>query len=344
MRIGLLTYHNSFNYGAVIQSYATTRILKEMGHIVEFINIQQSEDRKIKHLVFLKKTIQFNRFMRNYYPMQTQRFYTIDELRAYCFDFDCLMVGSDQTWNPAISREKCIAYFLDFGSPTIRRISYASSFGFSAWPSEFNHLVPEVRNALDHFDSISVRESSGQRILKEVFSKNSSLVLDPTMLHRDYSEITGDIKYNGEICCYLLNRTSEQLNFAKFLGREYNMKPTMISNVYPLRGFHYVYPPSLQNWLKHIGGAKLVITDSFHGVVFSLLYHRNFVVITPDNGRTSRLYDLLSSLGLENRFFTDYTKIVDSKIWESSIDFESIDTMIESQRQHSIAYLKSALQ
>ena len=142
----------------------------------------------------------------------------MEELRKAKLDYDCLLVGSDQTWNPLISREQCLAYFLDFGGDQVRRVSFASSFGVNMWPESHKELLPAIDKLLHRFSGISVREVTGQNILKQQFSLDSSLVLDPTMLHSSYAEITSSITPNHRIVCYLLNRNDCQLDMARYLS------------------------------------------------------------------------------------------------------------------------------
>lgn len=343
MKIGLITYHYSQNYGAVMQTYATCRILKEMGHEVEIINIRQLEKRKLRHLIFIPKYRNFKNFMKKFYPKQTPLIQTIKELRDIEFDYDCLMVGSDQVWNPMISLDKCLAYFLDFGKSNIKRISYASSFGISQWPQNDSVLTRNVTKALDKFDAISTREKTGQELLKKTFKKESQLVVDPTLLHENYNEITGNIEETDNIVCYLLNRTNDQIRASHFIKKELNKKTQIITSVYPILGLDWIYPPSIEDWIKYIGGAKLVITDSFHGIVFSLIYRRNFVVIAVNNGRNSRLIDLLKMVGLENRYFTSFEDIRKNNIYKTDIDYTNISLILETKSKESIAFLHNNL-
>ena len=177
MRIGLLTYHHSANYGAVMQSYATCRALKELGHEVEFINFRQDEKRSNSSIIFYFKIKVFDRFMETFYPSETKVIQSMDDLNAIASNYDCLMVGSDQVWNPGISQSKCLAYFLDFGESDIRRISYASSFGISKWPEQYQSLLPSINSSLHRFCSISVREETGKYLLNSLFKLNSQVVL-----------------------------------------------------------------------------------------------------------------------------------------------------------------------
>lgn len=343
MKIGLITYHHSNNYGAVLQSYATYKALSMLGHEVELINIRQTEKKKIRHVVFGLKNLQFKMFMRKFYPKETPYIDNIQSLKKIKFKYDCLLVGSDQVWNPNISQDKCLAYFLDFGPNSIRRISYASSFGISIWPPSKEYLIPDITKALQRFYQISVRENTGKELLLNKFNINATVVVDPTMLHYDYSEITGDIKYNQDIICYLLNRTKEQFEISKYISAKLNTPLKLISNIYPIKGFKYVYPPSIKKWIQYIGGAKFVITDSFHGAVFSLLYKRNFIVVAVENGRNSRLIDLLKTVGLENRYITNLNEAKSLIDKLGNIDYSKIDPIINANRKHSWDFLKNSL-
>lgn len=343
MRIGLITYHHSNNYGAILQSYATYRALNELGHDVEFINIQQQERKKLRHLAFIFKTLSFKKFRKKFYPKETQYIKNMEELKEAKFNYDCLIVGSDQVWNPNISLDKCLAYFLDFGDINVHRISYASSFGISKWPDNKKNIIPLISKLLKKFDSISVREKTGQDLLLTQFGVHSQIVLDPTMLHKDYNEIANNIEKKNDIICYLLNRTEEQLKASRYISLITKHPLKLISNIYPIPGFKYVYPPSIQKWIKYIGGAHLVITDSFHGLVFSLLYRRNFIILAVENGKNSRLLDLLDLLGLQDRYFTSLEQLKENYKNIKEIDYTKIGTIIEKKRNESWAFLKKSL-
>lgn len=343
MKIGLLTYHHSANYGAMLQSYATAQTLKELGHEVEFINLQQPEKKSPIGFLYFFRNLKYKRFREKYYPPETVKVSTKAELDEVAKKYDCLLVGSDQTWNPQISKDYYYAYFLNFGDKNIKRISYASSFGFSEWPLEIADLKQEVQDSLRKFLALSVRETTGQKLLQEEFGIQAQVVVDPTMLRLGYDEITGNINDNHKLCCYILNRTSEQMDFVRYLGKELGKKPVVLNNILPQKGCKYVYPPSVEKWIRMIGGADIVVTDSFHGAVFSILYRRNFIVVTPRTARISRLVDLLRTLGLENRIFYTVEDLEVAKPWLKPIDYARVNSIIEQKREQSYKYLSDAL-
>jgi len=344
MKIGLLTYHHSVNYGAILQSYATAKTLKDLGHEVEFINIHQSERLGPIWWAYIFRTMSVHRFIEKYYPQETQHIASIDQLKAMSLEYDCLVVGSDQTWNPLISKDWYEAYFLNFGGGDVKRISYASSFGFSEWPAEINSLKKTILDCLSRFNAISIRETSGVQLLKKEFCIEAQIVVDPTMLLTSYNDITGPITSNNKFYCYILNRTAEQLDFARKLGKEIGKKPVFLNNIMPVSGFTYMYPPSVKKWIQCIGGAECMVTDSFHGVVFSILYNRNFIVLTPNTKQVARLYDLMKILGLEDRFFTNPQMAWESKVWQKNVDWDAVNKKIKYLRNKSLDFLKNNLE
>lgn len=343
MKIGLLTYHNSTNYGAVLQTYATCRALLELGHEVEIIDFRQDEKKSSRSFVFYFKVKNFWRFMGERYPRLTEPIATIEELKARKWDYDCLIVGSDQVWNPQIALDKLEAYFLNFGDDNLKRFSYASSFGIAEWPQNKDNLISVIKKDLSCFNAISVREETGQKIIKETFGLDSKVVLDPTLLHRDYKELIGEIKPNHEIINYLLYRSPKQLEIIKHLSAMMGKKPRMISTIHYVKGFTYTYPPSIEAWLRYMSGAEYVMTDSFHGLAFSLIFNKQFIVISPNNGRNSRLLNLLKSVGLEHRHYFDTDEIPYEKILEEKIDYIEVSKRLGALRDRSWDYLKNAL-
>lgn len=347
MKIGLLTYHHSINNGAMLQAYATAKALKSLGHEVCFIDLRQPEpqhsgvSKYIVNAIYFKRDIAVKRFKSKFYPPLTRQYLSVEELRANPPVVDCLVVGSDQVWNPDISKEMAMAYFLDFGEEKVKRFSYASSFGVSSWPK--SDITSKVQKALDRFDSLSVREATAIYILKETFEKESVLVVDPTMLFRDYTELTGNISESREVVCYKLNRTPEFFRNIGAVKHLTGIPVRLLNNSYPVRGLRYTYPPSVEEWIRRIGGAQYVITDSFHGVAFSLLYHRKFAVIKNNNGKDSRMLDLLRAVGLEDRAYDSVKALQEDRKWMDSIDYSKVDTCVNEMREQSWNYLKNAL-
>lgn len=348
MKIGLLTFHHSSNIGAMMQTYATCRALKELGHEVVIVDIRQPENKHhgIKKLastiLFGKHQYDLNRFEKDYYPPLTKRYYSVDELKNDPPKVDCLVVGSDQTWNPDISKEMSMAYFLDFGSDKLRRFSYASSFGAGSWEREDDETT-SVHDALHKFQNISVRERTGVAICKDVFNIEAKLVVDPTLLFKGYPEITGRIRERNELLCYKIKRNEDFYNNIGNVKKSMGIPARLLNNPIPVRGLKYTYFPSVKEWIERVGGAKFVLTDSFHGVAFSLNYERQFVVIKNHTIRDARFVDLLTELGLESRIYNSVEEIGKKDRWREPIDYKCVNPILDKLRASSWEYLKEAL-
>lgn len=346
MKIGLLTYHYSDSYGATLQTFATITALRKLGHEVEIIDLRLERKESLLHkVIFLKRNTAFKKLWQKIYPKVSVNYPSHEDLKSASINYDCLLVGSDQTWNPRISGNNAIAYFLDFGDEKTKRMSYASSFGFSSWNTQYENLVPQIKALLHSFDAVSVREKTGKDILKNKFGIDSDIVLDPTLLlgQEDYMKITGPIKQTENFVTFLMHRSKSQLQKVLELGNVLEKKPNMMSSIFPFKGYTYNYPPSVENWLKKIGGARFIVTDSFHGLVFSILFKRDFVVITPDIGLNSRIVDLLETIGLSDRYFLDTDDIPYKKIINSPIDYTEAYKKLEYEKGKSWNFLVNNL-
>ena len=306
MKIALLTIWHEKNYGAELQAYATIKILQQLGYDVEMIDIRLSD----LHRSNLKGKI--GNYISKFGPSQrkfekfwktyipvSQRYRSLGDLQNDPPVADVYMVGSDQVWNPDIVKDFTNVYFLDFGSDKIKRVSFASSFGVSTWKRQ--EMIENVRTLLRRFAYISCREDSGVKILKDVFDITAEHVLDPTIL---------------------LGLSVINANWSK------NILGTIIWN-----------RNSLEGWIKDIAEAKFVITPSFHGVAMSIVHHRNFAVLVAQKDRATRIFSLLSQLGLQDRVFYSIEELDSAKPWNQTIDYTEIDEKLKELRKNSIAYL-----
>ena len=345
MKIALITYHYSNNKGAFLQTYALCKFLISEGHELQIIDIRQKE-----HTAWYTKVIKailvglrLRREMKVLYPPLTRRYLSVSDLRTDPPQADCYIVGSDQVWNPNISGDLKFAYYLDFGSVDTRRISYASSFGLSVWSRTDQFEIDSIRKCLSLFDSLSVREREGVRICNEVFGVSPTLVLDPTFLNDSYEEITGMVSERKQIVCYKINKTNDFWANISILGNCLHMPITLLNYNFPKIGFRYVFPPSLRTWMRYISSASMIVTDSFHGTAFSIIYKKEFILILNHNDRDSRLINLVDQVGLNCRCFNSVEQAVKSRIWETPIDYEAVYEKLSKLRIDSINYLHNAL-
>ena len=348
MNVKLLTIWREKNYGAELQAYATIKILKELGHQVEMINIRLSDCRKgnfnqkIFDLisVFTPGYRKFLRFWNKYIPT-TKRYRTEQELHNNPPAADVYIVGSDQVWNPELTGRFSLLYFLSFGEGTIKRISFASSFGTTLW--KYQELTSKVKSLLARFDCVTCRENSGVELLKSTFNISAENVMDPTLVLGDFSELVQNIKEKNTLLYYPLGTDEELESFSNKLSQELNLLP--VNNAKRTYVFNKLEwdRVGIEEWIRNIAESQFVVTRSFHGLVFSILFHKRFAIVASKNGRNTRIMNLLSQLGLNKYYFENFNSLYESKIWETEIDYSIIDNKLNKLRTQSINALKRAL-
>lgn len=346
MKVSIITYHDEDNYGATLQAYATYKAVEELGHNAEIIDLHMAhiDDLLSKGLFFLKR-YRFNQFRRKYLPCKTKLYTTVEELRKNPPVSDVYLVGSDQTWNPAISKQYALAYFLDFGKDNQKRISYASSFGTSSWLDSYDAPKESVKRLLSRFSSLLVREDTAVDICKKEFCLNAEQVVDPVLLFPSYPELTGSIKQTNDIVIYKILNDPGFYKRAVELGRLFGCDVKSIGSMRRPKGIKTSYPERIEKWVSNIAGAKYVFTDSFHGTVLSLLYHKQFVVYVGEKKKLSRITSLLGLVNLSERIVSDTDSIVSiQKLLVKPINYSEVDRVINEQRVRSMNLLKYSIE
>lgn len=354
MKIGILTFHWSNNYGAVIQAYALLSKLKELGYDACII------DRQIRYNGVLRRLFHRYSYQHHYswnvFNKERKRVFSpiSNPYKSHAdlvnnFDnekFDAVIVGSDQVWRWGMMGNN---YFLDFlGDGSTRRYSYAASFGLSKWEGT-EEKRKEISSLLKQFNAISVRENSGVQICRETFGVDAQLVLDPTLLHdRSFYESTllkgKPLKSNGKVVSYILgkkykNQVLQISEWAKIKGLKHNELFWTSLDIPSLIGrseFHFLHV-DLTTWLDEIRNAEYVITNSFHATVFCILFEKKFVVLESPGGGRDRLLTLFTSLGIGNRM-VESVDHVDS-ILSTQIDYTSIKDRHKGLKLNSIEFL-----
>lgn len=369
-RIAILTQPLGGNYGGVIQNYALQQILLRKGFEVETVNRVAKESWlynilfKIKNHLYHKPKGRFKRIFSKrenkivkeeiYRFIDTKMFVsenidTTSKLREYfkikrC---DTVIVGSDQTWRPSYS-PNIYNYYLDFlkNDEKLKKIAYASSFGVDKW--EYSQIeTRKVKKLVKNFGAISVREKSGIDLCKNYLGVESEFVLDPTLLlkREDYIalfNIENREKREG-VFSYLLDKNDTKVNvledIAKHLGKKifYNQpKRSMNDNINFTKIEDYVYP-SLESWLASFYDADFIVTDSFHGTVFSIIFNKPFLAIVNEDRGASRFHSLLKELELEDRLISDVRNL-ELKAREN-IDYCRVNKKLEELRERSESFL-----
>lgn len=375
MKVGILTQPLYCNYGGMLQCFALQTVLKSLGH--EAIVLQREFDREesisvrdlaiyyFKHFAKLllgresswhykasfdrKRYIAKNTslFVEKWINPKTDHCYTTMQLKEAVdsLQLDAIVVGSDQVWRPDYS--PCIHnYFLDFleENTQIKKLAYAASFGSDKWFFS-PKLTSECSMLIKRFDAISVRESSAVRMCRDYFGVKATHVLDPTMLidKSIYEALVPHPKSRGELFCYLLDRSSEKQaikeNIAKETGyKTFENMPELFDSTYNLYGEieRCVYPPT-EDWISAFIEAKMVVTDSFHGCVFSIIFNKPFWVIGNSGRGMARFQSLLSLFDLENRMISSSS--ICHQNWATPIDWSPVVSRLKRFKAEAYSFL-----
>lgn len=313
MKICTITCQHAYNYGARLQTYALAHYLQQQGHEVEVIDYRPDYMRGDVPLLFwpglsvkqwAKLILQFpsrlrakrrhpyfDDFSKAYIPLTKRIYWSIDELRDDAPKADMYIAGSDQIWNTEFRNGTDPGYYLDFGTPTIRRISYAASF---ATPDILPSAREFVRNNLARFDALSVREHSALAIV-ESLGYTATEVLDPVFLLSkqqwlDLADETG--KGERYVLVYDFMNSPKVREQAKHIAAAQNLKIFTIGDKrlrYADRNYIYASPPAFLGLIRH---AAHIVSNSFHGTAFAKLFGIPYTVVDREDGLNIRMRDL----------------------------------------------------
>lgn len=356
MRIGLLTLQIHRNYGGTLQNFALQKVLRELGHDPITINRRPPRN-EVRYWLSLVKYCIYKIFRRDvsgvFYFMHTkmgQKFYPFvkkyirlttpvsnysnDILKKY--NCDIVIVGSDQVWRRGFFPPDFIRnYFGEFlGDNPIPRIAYAASFGVGEWDYEIE-LTYKCKKLANRFTAISTREDSGVKLCNDYLSYSGAVgVLDPTMLLDldDYLELCTDVpqKHNNFLFAYILDPNEENIRIINSLSVKLKLTPIIVS-----AEFQSKY--SVEEWISFFRDADFVITDSFHGTVFSIIFNKQFRTISNGQRGNERIFSLFNRFDLYDRIIS-YDKIDLIK----DIEYSKINDKVKQWQVKSFQFLKDA--
>lgn len=373
-KIGVLTQPLHDNYGGLLQAYALKEVLLDLGHEVVIINRRKKETSKVKKVIsyiysvlkgkvkknsFLNEELlsrisyNTNHFRSKYLPEVSERIVDNKGMRNIGeSDFDVFIVGSDQCWRPRYS-PSITNYYFDFieNNNSVKRLSFAASFGVGFW--EYNPTDTDYcKRLIKKFDAISVREDSGIKLVKDYLDRNDAIhVVDPTMLLSisHYKDLMRKEKASlspGTIFTYILDKNEEKQSFVSKIEKHLKSKSF---EVYPKKRFKnetvnnnnvfdFVFPSPAQ-WLQAYDDASFVIADSFHGIVFSILFNIPFIALGNKARGLARFTSLLKMFGLENRLVTNISEENIEDLLKSKIDWNKVNIILEKERIKAIKFL-----
>lgn len=357
-KIGILTWHHYDNFGSALQAYALQTFLVNCGYTVEIINyrkVPKIEEIKIIIKYVLGKLFSLLRtnvnksygfeVFRTDYLFETKVFTEKSIIGQYCNRYQCVICGSDQIWAPNVFDP---IYMLDFVPDEIPKISYAASIGLNEIPCD---LVETYKRLLTRFRAISVREKTGSALLEQACGIKSEVVLDPTLLINVecWKKIERKIKRNDKyIFCYFLNKNHKYKVAVQSYAKRTSTEVIGCSS-----------NPEDKDWMTVLGAnagpreflwlihhADTVFTDSYHGTIFSLLYHKKFITFerfesTDRICQNSRIYQLADFFEISQRIIR-ITK--DTEILIDNYDYSIFEQRLKGLREKSKNYLQKALE
>lgn len=373
MKVSVITLHNVNNYGSVLQTYATQKILETLGCEVEFVDYwraNQTPRKKAEALLESNTLKRFQRiwgctagmkevttrlleqyvktrklpprqFLEKYTTLTPQAYHTFAELQANPPKADVYMTGSDQVWNSMWNEGIDLPLYLAYAPEGKKRIAFAASIGMEKLNPE---EIPEMQDLLRKYSAISMRESSGVEQLAQI-GISSELILDPTlMLNGDqWREIAvfREKKRQPYLLIYQLNKNPEMDRYAEELAAHNNWQIVRIgySRSAKKKAGFCAMCPSVEAFLGYFVNAEHVLTDSFHATAFSLNLGKMFTVIMPPRFGT-RIANILNLTGTQDRLLQDYQ---DFTIADREYDAASVQKILDTERSKGITFLQHAL-
>ena len=357
MRVGIVTQPLEMNYGGILQNWALQQALKKLGHEPVTIDAYQRYS-TVRYLFNSMRTIvkriagqkaympnPYNGALRNELMgrfieqniNKTKVMWHYKRSVVKQYGLDALVVGSDQVWRAKYNGDHLEDMYLRFAEGLdLKRVAYAASFGIDNWEYTAEQTA-ECAALAQRFDAVSVRELSGVNLCREHLNVEAQCVLDPTMLleAKDYQPVIDSDWDEGEpyLAVYCLDVTPEKEAFINQLAADRGLKVCQFS-----AGWNSTL--TVEQWLAMLSKATVVVTDSFHGTVFSILFGRDFYTLgNADRGNT-RIHGMLQSFGLETRLVTDL-KAAD--ITSHDINWNQVHTSLATERKKSMEFLASSL-
>ena len=356
-KIGILTFHDAHNYGAVLQAYALKKYLKNLNLDVKIINYHHYNipDGFPKKRVIKEKTIsniakhvysskdhnyrwtKFDSFIKRLIDNEQKVYTNEEELEK--LDIDYWICGSDQIWNTEITRGFNKGFFLDFNTKG-KKISYAVSMGI---PSLEEKYEKDFKNSIEKIDCLSVREESLKQYIKKFTDREVVRTLDPTLLleRKDYEELLKENSIKEKyLLIYALGPDERLTEIAKKIANEKNLKIVELND---FKKFNYfckqISNAGPEDFLTLIKNAEVVVTNSFHGTIFSIIFEKDFYTITRLN-RNSRMENILEIVDMKDRLISSVDDLKNVK----PQDYKKAYKKLEEEAIKSKQFLLNSLE
>lgn len=347
MKVGIITFHWAANYGAVLQTYALQKAIEKKGVDVEIIDYMPKQYERKWWKCFISRNFQSMKYKLNDYKKNlkiqrdisgklrlSEHYSSAEKLRNNPPLYDVYISGSDQIWNEFFTLfgegKVTLSYFLDFAPKGARKISYATSIGTVKLCEEYwDNVLPLLRE----YENIGVREQSAKKLLEEK-GLQAVILPDPTLLieAKDYENLFS--KMPSKTAYYVLQNNQHTIvHLKEYLEKNYAKGNSVDLN-----------KVTLSEWGGYIANAEYILTNSYHGIIFSILNHRNFFAVLIEGelqGMNDRVITLLERLNLRSRIVSTVEEL--EKAREEVIDWEAVEKCLQSYREEGMQYLENNL-
>ena len=359
MNVGILTFHNAYNYGAVLQAYATQVLVESLGHkaeVIDYHNTAIDNDynmlkfhyrsfigSKYKFPLYLldryffwKRRKSFRKFQDKYIKLSSKTYFQCEDVSFY--GYDIVLIGSDQLWNKSLTGGLDKIYWGQFDTIyKTRKVAWSVCMNNTNLSDHETSLIMEY---LKDFYAISVREETLQAFISKLTNNRVWHTLDPTLLlsSEKWEEVCHPVKESNYIAVYAVKNEKETIRFARKLASSLNKKIIILRSYskwyFSSDNKEYCGP---DEFLSYIRNADYVVTSSFHGTVFSLIFRRQF--ICPRFDGNIRVEDLLHTVGLSSRFVRDWKEVLSLL----PINYNNLSDLLEIKRKETINFLSKIL-
>ncbi len=362
IKCGVITFHRAHNYGAILQTYALQKTMESFSVECEVIDYRSkfiekyykpitlfnlpSFKRSLAILIFNGQTVDnkkaFHDFTKKSLKISDEKYYDNDSLSLANERYDFFISGSDQIWNYITAGHIDESYFLNFVDDAVKKNAYAPSFGVESIP---NDKISKYTELLKDFNCISARELEGAKIINNLLSIEAQVVLDPTLLldKAAWLNIASESNESNEssdyLLLYLISESNKIIKLARNIAKERNLKIIYLNNrLFKVRGMDNRRKTTIAEWLSLFMNANCVVTNSFHGLAFSVNFEKEFFVqYLPAPAKVnSRLASLLELLNLKER-------VIDRNFNIEKIDYDKVNLLLKSERDKSYDYIKEII-
>lgn len=358
-----VTWITWLNYGSYLQAYALQQVIQKLGYSNAIIDDERVVypfgnpiDLRMRNLSIYKR-MKFrvarllkhddNRIVENRFKRFRRKHLIIDNDFAQFEElnqkYDIFIAGSDQIWAPTKEIFKPY-YYLDFA--TKKKISYAASVNSDCYPDEFKESVSELLKGFSH---ISVREGAGKKMLESFIQQDIEVSIDPTLLLTsvDWQKVANKSrKKHPFVLCYLLSFNEAYLQYAKSFAKQKKLPLCIFSNNEQYRQYaDEMLAAGPSEFVGSFRDATFILTDSFHGTIFSILHEKDFITFKRFKGKegsnqNERLNNLFHITGIEGRFINEQDLF---NVTLAPVDYELVNSNLAKEREKAINYLREAL-